>query len=89
MRSRRPFAMIDRESSLPASERGPHRVRRLQGARSPAVALNSSGKSKPSKKAKVLRDSAPLNRSDIGVAEVSFRPSVPRLKMASTVARSE
>src|SRR5450759_998621 len=25
----------------------------------------------------------PLNRSDIGVAEVSFRPSVPRLKMAS------
>jgi len=31
----------------------------------------------------------PLNRSDIAVAEVSFRPSVPRLKMATTVARSE
>jgi hypothetical protein len=31
----------------------------------------------------------PLNRSDIRVAEASFRLSVPRLKMASTVARSE
>ena len=31
----------------------------------------------------------PLNGSDIGVAEVSFRTSLPRLKMASTVARSE
>jgi hypothetical protein len=30
-----------------------------------------------------------MNRADIGAAEVSFRPSVPTLKMASTVVRSE
>jgi hypothetical protein len=30
-----------------------------------------------------------LNRPDSGVAEVSFRPSVRRLKMASTVERIE
>src|SRR5438876_11249588 len=35
-----------------------------------AVALNTSGTSKPSKKAK-SQGSPPLNRSDIGVAEVA------------------
>ena len=30
-----------------------------------------------------------MNKSDIGVAEGSFRPSAPWSKMASTVARSE
>ena len=31
----------------------------------------------------------PLNRSDLGVVEVSFRSSVPKVKLALTVARSE
>jgi len=35
-----------------------------------------------------MKDSAP-EQVRHRVAEVSFRPSVPRLKMASTVARSE
>src|SRR6266446_137206 len=37
----------------------------------------------------LVRQAVALNSSDIGVAEMSFRPSIPRLRMASTVARSE
>ena len=44
-----------------------------------AVALNSSGKSKPSKKASP-KGFRPLNRSDIGVAAVSFRPECTQVE---------